>query len=68
MKTCYSAAKHAELHAQTHKLGLGPIQPSYSCPKATVLHAKKTHRRGREPIDTCYSGAKQAVLFEQMHR
>ena len=40
--TSNSDARHAVLHAQNDKWGLGPIEIRYSGPKHAVLHAKTT--------------------------
>ena len=42
METSYSEDMHAVLHAQNHRLGMGPIKTCNSVPKAYVLHAKTT--------------------------
>ena len=42
METCISDAKHAVLHSQNDRCGLGPIQTGKSGPKVAVLHPKTT--------------------------
>ena len=39
METLNSGAKHAVLHAQINRRGLGPIETCNSAPKVAVLHA-----------------------------
>ena len=43
METSYSCANHAVLHAQCHRLGLGPIETCNSDAKVDVLYAKATN-------------------------
>ena len=43
METCNTVPKHAVLHSQIHRRGLGPIQTCNSGYKVAVLNAQ-SHR------------------------
>ena len=45
---------------KNHRLGLGPIETSYSDARHAVLHAEN-RRCGLEPLETCKFGLKVAV-------
>ena len=44
METSNPDAKHAVLHAQNDRLGLGPMEICYSASKVAVLHPKTTDK------------------------
>ena len=62
METSNSGAKHAVLHAQNDRWGLGPIETSNSGHNDDVVNAQN-HRWGKGPIENCNSIAKVAGLL-----
>ena len=61
METTYSDAKHAILHVQNDRSGMGPIETINSDHNIAFVNAQN-HRSGLGPIETCNSGTKVAVL------